>query len=314
MRMQFQVFIVAWDRDFAIENPDSARGKTGRIAAGYNPDMGLQGVNLFCFAASYSVALLLEVLRWLRPQRPFPHILTYGFALAGLFAQAVYLFVYALPLRGEANSLLFVSWILGIFYLYGAIHHRRQAWGVFVLPVVLGLVLLAGLIGKVSQYERTSPAEVTDYSKFWIIAHVALLLLGGVGLGVGFIASIMYLVQSRKLRHKALPDSGLPLLSLERLEKMILHGVDWSFPLLTTGLLIGLALLRDAGLSWLDPKVLSSMLLWVVFALLLYIRHGLHQRGRRFAAWTIAAFVFLVVAFVVETLAPSWHRFEGLLL
>jgi glutamyl-tRNA reductase len=213
----------------------------------------LQGVNIFCFAASYSVALGLETLRWLRPQRPFPHILIYGFALAGLVAQAIYLFAYALPLRGEATSLFFVSWVLGIFYLYGSIHHRRQAWGMFVLPVVLGLVLLGAFLSKLREYDRTAVSDVTTYDAWWIWTHVTLLLLGGVGLCVGFIASVMYLVQAYKLKHKALPAAGLPLMSLERLEKMIVHGVNWSFPLLTAGMLFGVALLRDAGLAWLDP-------------------------------------------------------------
>ena len=43
--------------------------------------------------------------------------------------------------------MLILAWVLAVFYLYGSIHHRRLAWGVFVLPLVLGLVGLSALFG-----------------------------------------------------------------------------------------------------------------------------------------------------------------------
>ena len=47
--------------------------------------------------------------------------------------------------------------------------------------------------------------------------------------------------------------------------------------------------------DWRDPRVLSTVLLWLVFALLLYLRFGLHLRGRRVALLTLVAFGLLLL-------------------
>ena len=57
--------------------------------------------------------------------------------------------------------------------------------------------------------------------------------------------------------------------------------------------------------TWTSPKVLSTVGLWVVFALLLYLRYGAHVRGRRLAWMTMLAFGLLLAA-----LAPA-HPFAG---
>jgi ABC-type transport system involved in cytochrome c biogenesis permease subunit len=265
--------------------------------------MSLQGITIFCFAASYSVALVLELFQLLRPGL-VRRVILHGFAAAGLLAHTLFLIYRGHPLSGQPTSLLFLSWILAIFYLYGSIHYRRLAWGVFVLPVVLSLIL-AGWLVRGPQPSAISPA-LGEHLQVWVWLHSGLLVLGAVGLCVGFVASVMYLVQSWKLKHKLAPGEGLQLLSLERLEAMNRRGINLAFPLFTAGLLIGVALLWSTQeFSWWDPKVLATGLLWLVFVVLLYLRYGLHLRGRRVALWTIAAFGFLMVAFVVA------HRFGG---
>ncbi len=131
------------------------------------------------------------------------------------------------------------------------------------------------------------------------MVHGALLLLAAVGLSVGFVASIMYLVQVRQLRAKLAPGQGLRLLSLERIEEMNRRAILWAFPLLTVGLLLGIVLQLQQGafaLDWSSPKILITAGLWVVFAILLYLRYGVHVRGRQVALLTVLAFALLLVA------------------
>src|SRR5262249_54349957 len=150
-------------------------------------------------------------------------------------------------------SLLFLSWILAVFCLYGSAHHRRLAWGVFVLPVVLGLTLLAGLFGQPGGYPAGVPNyPLLDLEQLWRGLHIALFLLAAVGVSVAFMASVMYLVQAHRLKTKSLPGHGLQLLSLERLEQMNRRGINWAFPLLTAGLLVSMALLAQ------DPARLTG--------------------------------------------------------
>ena len=186
-----------------------------------------------------------------------------------------------------------------MFYAGEAIHHRRIAWALFVLPVVLGLIGLGVLL-----HDPSAPAS---WQSVWGVAHYVLLLMAAVGVSVGFIASAMYLVQLRRLRNKLSPNQGLPLFSLERLEQMNRRALLAAFPLLTAGLLIGIVLQFTRGVQdWFNLQILSVVCLWIVFAVLLYLRYFVHVRGRQLALWTMFAFAILVLALV-----SSPHAVQG---
>jgi ABC-type transport system involved in cytochrome c biogenesis permease subunit len=245
-------------------------------------------IQFFCFTASYAVALALELLNQFWP-RPVLRLLSLVFGGAGLVAHTLYLADKRPPLAWQYGWMLFLAWILAIFYLYGSIHHGKVAWGIFVLPLVLGLVSLGRAFGQ--------PDDQTGRGglNFWGALHGQLLLLAAVGVCVGFLASLMYLIQMHRLRTKAPPGKGLRLLSLERLEAMNRRAINLSFPLLTVGVLIGAVLLAQTPWNgWTDPRVLLTGVLWLTFAVMFYLRYGYHLRGRQLALLTIVAFVLLL--------------------
>jgi ABC-type transport system involved in cytochrome c biogenesis permease subunit len=254
----------------------------------------VQGITLLCFTASYTLALALEVWHLFRP-RPVFRLLGLVASGAGLLAHTLYLAVQ--PLAWPAGWMLVLAWVLAVFHLLGSLHHRRLEWGLFVLPLVLGLIGLSCFFADGTADFRVHDLFSADEARFWGRVHAAVLLLASVGICVGFLAGLMYLVQSRRLRAKLLPGQGLRLLSLERLEAMNRRAITWAFPLLTAGLLLGIVLMFHPdrpGVGWTDPQVLGTGALWLVFAVLLYLRAGRHLRGRQVALWTIAAFVLLV--------------------
>src|SRR5260370_3442209 len=108
----------------------------------------LERGTVVCFLASYTVAFALEVGHLLRP-RPIVRLLGLAFVGAGLLAHTIFVFAASgndlgrRPLASPFSALLLLAWILAVFYLYGSIHHGRLAWGLFVLPLVLGLIGLA---------------------------------------------------------------------------------------------------------------------------------------------------------------------------
>jgi ABC-type transport system involved in cytochrome c biogenesis permease subunit len=265
--------------------------------------MLLESVKVFCFAASYAVALALDLVQLLRP-RPVLRLVSTGFGAAGLLAHTVYLAFQRPDLTSPYGSLLFLAWILAIFYLYGTLHHRKIAWGLFVLPLLLGLIGLAVLRRESATTGEFWLLRVVSFEGegFWVVVHLALLLLAAVGICVGFVASVMYLVHARRLKSKLLPGKGMKLLSLERLEEMNRRAIVWAFPLLTAGVVVGMALLAQSATpvrTWADARVLTAGALWLVFAVLLYVRYSLHVRGRRVAILTILAFVLLLVTLAV---------------
>lgn len=262
----------------------------------------LARVTTFCFAASYAVALTLELWHLVQP-RPILRYVAIGFGSAGVLAHLFYLVGPAtagLSLVAPAGSLLLLALILSIFYVYGSIHHHRVAWGLFVLPLVLGLVVLAVVFPPAAANDSPGSLwELFQGERFWGAAHGVLVLLAAVGICVGFIASVMYFVQAYRLKVKLAPSAGMKMLSLERIDVMNRRAVLWSFPLLTAGLGVSMVMLLAPGAgawNWSDPKILSTLGLWVVFAVLLYLRYAVHVRGKQAALWTIVAFVLLIVA------------------
>jgi ABC-type transport system involved in cytochrome c biogenesis permease subunit len=268
--------------------------------------MSLERITLLCFAASYALALALEGLQLAWPGR-VQRLLSLSLGGAGLAAHTLFLAVQRPPLSSQFGSMLFLAWILAVFYFYGSIHHRRLAWGIFVLPVVLGLCVLARVFDRPpADAEASWRVGFVSFQgeSFWNVVHGGLLLLAAVGVCVGFVASVMYLVHARQLKAKLPPDQGVRLLSLERLEEINRRAINLAFPLLTVGLLVGVALMVQDGRpirGLADPKIVSAGLLWLVFALLLYLRYGYHLRGRRVAWLTIVTFALLLFTLVLPT-------------
>ena len=248
-------------------------------------------ISTSCFAASYLLAFGCELarLRW-----PSVTLRWVGLAWGGigLFTHSVFLAVHHPSPAAAYGATLAVAWVLAVFSLYGSLHAPRRAWAVFILPMVLGLVALA--VFAVSSTDKT--AVLGD--KLWATVHGLFVLLAAVGVCVGCLASVMYLIQADRLRRKLPPLGRMNLLSLERLEQMSRRAVNLAFPLLTVGLLLGAVLLRqyhDLADNWFSLKVLGTVGLWAVFGVLMYLRYAAGVSGRRLAWLTIAAFGLMLV-------------------
>ena len=261
----------------------------------------LQGITHACFGLSYLLAFSLELARLFWPAAGW-RIAALIAGAAGLFAHSAFIAYHQPTPASPYGSLLLLAWVLALFYFYGTIHYAKQAWAVFVLPVVIVLVGLSLLLTSSTETPVDVPAWLSG-DRFWGAVHGTLLLLASVGVSVGFLASAMYLIQARRVKNKVNPGRVVPLLSLERLETMNRRAVNIAFPLLTAGLLVGSLLLRtehDAAENWLSIKVLSTAGLWVVFLVLLYLRYGTSLPARRLATLSIAAFGLLLIALIAS--------------
>jgi ABC-type transport system involved in cytochrome c biogenesis permease subunit len=257
----------------------------------------LSHVTAACFGLSYLLAFGLEAARLMWP-RPGVRPVGLAVAFAGLVAHTAYLVAkYPTP-AAPAGGLFAVAWVLAVFSVYGTVHHPRRAWAVFVWPVVVGLVGLAVSEGPAPGW--------TVSANTWAVAHGVLVLLAAVGVCVGFLASVMYLVQVRRVRAKAAPGGRFALLSLERLEAMNRRAVGAAVPLLTGGLALGAVLVPgESADGWASAKVVGTVGLWAVCVVLMYLRYAGPVGGRRLAQLTVLAFALLLVALAAA------HPFAG---
>lgn len=275
--------------------------------------MWVDGVKLFCFGASYAVALACEAAGFILGARS-RRTLSLLFTTAGLAAHTIYLAHRTIatricPLTTAYDSLLVLAWILAITYLALHWYYPRVTVGIFALPLIIVLVVFAGFLGEEGH------RVLEGWARIWGPVHGALLAFGAIAVFVGFVAGVMYLVQVKRLKAKHLPSELLDLPSLELLERVNRQGVTVAFLLLTLGLGIGLLLVleqRQAGVEDIrlfDPKVIFGFLVWIAFGILLKVQSQPQYRGRKVALLTILGFSLLLFAMVgVDLLTSSWHR------
>jgi len=269
-------------------------------------------LSVLCFAGTYGLAFLAELARF------FVHSKIRWYAAAGLMTlgwlvQTAFLANLALknpmvPVTTPFESVVVLSWIVALIGLYLMVHSPREvAAGVFVLPLVLGLIIIAGWFSP----RQSDWGQWGGLLAFWGTVHGIFLLAGAVFTCMAFFAGLMYLVQMNRLKNKRRSRLGLALPSLEQSERINRGAITIAFPLLTFGLLIGVVLSVAAQsavapehiLRWTDPKVLSALLMWLVFAVLLHARFRPAMRGKSVMVLTIVAFAFLVFTWVgVEAL------------
>jgi ABC-type transport system involved in cytochrome c biogenesis permease subunit len=273
-------------------------------------------ISIVCFAASYAVVLAMELSRLLFRSGVRGAIMV-GFAAAGLLAHTLYLAHRAAealgpPLSSERDWCLVAAWLLVAFYLYLVYYHPQKSFGVFLLPMALGLIAAGRYLGDERPFARDPASQV------WGAIHGTAFALTTVAVLVGFAAGLMYLRQARRLKLKLSPGRGLRLPSLEWLQRVNARALVFSIIVLAVGVLSGavLNLIRatdETGrLPWRDPLVLGSgtMLVWLAAAALWGRVWQPAAAGRKVAYLTLVSFV-LLVGLVALLLLNTQHGGRG---
>ena len=189
------------------------------------------------------------------------------------------------------------------FVLY--VQRTRPLGGLdwFVMPIVIILLIAAGVLGK------AKPQEYVGTTWYWI--HLMTAFGGALAFAVACATGAMYLQANRRLRSKSL--SGGPALgSLERLERITFTSVTLGFALLTIGLVTGLVrVLKTDGQTRLgehwyaSPKVVLAFSVWVVYAIVLHAPINPSFRGRKVAMLSIFGFALMIVTLIAVNFVPA---------
>jgi ABC-type uncharacterized transport system permease subunit len=210
--------------------------------------------------------------------------------------------VWASVHNGE-SLLAFLS--MAFFMVIYAIY-KTTSPGVVVFPVVFFLTFVAG-IGE-------QPVLLTQFvsHKGWLVAHIILIFTGYAALVLSFGASLLYLVQERRLKSKK-PTSMISFLpALEVIDQIGYRSLLFGFPFMTLGLITGsvVALTTYGRVDFLDPKILLSLLMWAVYMVMVFTRWNSGWRGRR-AAFLATFTVVAALAAWAANYFSAMHRFAS---
>ena len=266
----------------------------------------ISGITITCFAASYGIALILEVSRLFFRARIRMFVLIL-FATAGLLAHSLFLIAQVkdelssralAPLSSWHDFCLVAAWVLAGAYLGLLLRRPENAVGLFLLPTILIMVFLAAWLYDQPPFPERAALNI------WRLIHGISLLVGTVAVLLGFATGLMYLIQAYRLKHKLPPKLGFRLPPLEWLQRFNRETLFASTFLLAIGLISGVVLNLIAThptalvVAWTDPVVLSSAVLfiWLATVACFELLYRPARQGQKIAYLTLGHLIFLGLA------------------
>jgi ABC-type transport system involved in cytochrome c biogenesis permease subunit len=259
-------------------------------------------ITITCFFSSYLVVLVLELLRLLG-KIPGRGLLVIVMTCIGLFTHLCYLFLRVTPgVAGSSDIGVLASWsdwalllalVLAVAFLVLYLRRPDTIVGFFFLPAVMGLIGLSIASRGMPPFTRNEAVEV------WRSIHVLAMIIGSGAVLIGFLAGIMYLAQSWRLKHKR-AGSSFRLPTLESTARLNRQCLVVSTVAVAGGVIAGVVmnLNRWGSVGWTDRGVMLSLLLflWLAAATALEFFYAPTSHGRKAIYLTLASLGFLILA------------------
>jgi len=210
------------------------------------------------------------------------------------------------PVSNLYEATIFAAWTIVAVYLVVGLWSRLQFLGAFASPVLFGIGVFALMPGL-----DTPRGAWPQRPEVWTSLHAAVISLAYGAFGLSSVAALMYLTQEHNLKFHKLQAIFSLLPPIQRLEAVVGRLLLCGFILLTAGLGVG-----AYGLSQLsqphayrgDPKIVWSIVVWLLYLGLVIMRWKFAQGGRRFALGAIGTFVFVLLTFWGVNLLSPLHN------
>lgn len=198
-----------------------------------------------------------------------------------------------------------LSFLIVTAFLLIWLRYRTISFGVFALPLAF-LVILVPAIGP-DKYTFSSPVVRSG----WIAIHVTLLLAAYAALIFSLLASLFYLAQERRLKNRQSPGFLEWLPPLDTMNQIARTTLVFGFYCMTGGLLIGSLIAQEhmGAAYFVDPKVVLSFVMWVLYLVILFVHRSAGLRGKR-AVYLSSAVFLLMLCVWAANLFSSVHRFS----
>lgn len=195
---------------------------------------------------------------------------------------------------------LSISWC----YLSFRWRYTVKNFGTFASVMVFLLMVLASIASQ-------AIIPIPPRMQTWLLpAHASIAIVADAFLALAAIGGSMYLLQERELKQKRFGFFFSRLPSLDVLDKLNNHCISIGFPLMTLGMITGYIWARQiwGGRNWhWDPKIIWSMITWLLYAGLMHQRFTVGWRGKRAALMTIVAFGAVLLTLFFQVTGASGH-------
>jgi len=257
----------------------------------------------------YAIGILLTVPPVIR-RRPeiSPFALTalgLGLAAHGIALAVETAELHRLPVIDVRSAMSFFSFLATVAFFFVYLRYRITALGLFMLPWVFVFTLISAI-----HPER--PFADPAFRGGWLLVHIMSIFLGYTAFLLTFVAALMYLIQEHEIKSKKPRGLYYQLPSLELCDELYSKSLMAGLPFLSVGILTGFLW---ASRTWqgpweLDPKILASMVTWMIYLVLFSTRLSGFWRGRRSALVAVFGFVVMMVTFLGVSFLSGQHGMQ----
>ncbi|MCK5565197.1 MAG: cytochrome c biogenesis protein CcsA [Planctomycetes bacterium] len=249
-----------------------------------------------------------------RYRRTLILLIALGICLESLLLVVRALAVGAIPLTGLFESMVVLTTVLGLTYLFLSIVIKQVWFGSVMAWIMFGMTALSAVVAKPAsglQHHAKTP---------WIIFHGLSMTLSGTMIVVAGAMSFLFLLCRWRLKHKQINKVVGRLPNIETLERMNILGLRACFVLMSFGLVsgIGVAVVRSemlaisAGDWFTDSKIIVIAVAWTLIAVILFLKEVVSLSAKRIAQMTLVAVFLILFALVGATIfCGSAHDFSN---
>jgi len=218
------------------------------------------------------------------------------------------------PLTGLFESMIVLTLVLGLIYLVLGMVIRQVWFSTTISWIILILILLTAFIAQ----PAAEPLSIA--STPWAIAHGMAMILGAAMILLATVSAYVYLLGCRRLKQKKISQVLGKVPNIQKLDSVNLVSLKFAFVFITIGLASGIGgvwmeqdSLGGSFPGWLiDSKIIAVGITWLLLGLVLLAYRLRIIKGKRKAQTTIAAFFWILFAFVgAVLLCNTKHDFSS---
>lgn len=209
-------------------------------------------------------------------------------------------------------SMVLMAWALVLVYFVVEHLIRLKVYGTVLVPVALVLLVIAQILGAGARVTPPPAADQLLLDNWRVIIHVVLIVLANAGFLIGAAASAAYLGLEGQLKQHHTSTLFKRLPSLGQTDLVARRAVVFAFPAYSAGLLLGILRAMETNVTswWVDPRIMLSGVVWVIYAVYLFLHYARNLSARTAARIALVGAVFVMLLFIAARAVPAgFHIF-----
>ncbi len=224
---------------------------------------------------------------------------------------ALYIFSHTLEYHRCMVTTPFETMSLVAFTIAGTywfIEHRTRVrqTGFFAI----GIAFLFLVVSSVMMHEPSEPNKLLK--EISVGLHISAATFGYGAIAISAVYGALYLIMYRQIKRSRFGASYKHLPSLESLEKLSIYATIVGFFFLTVTMLLGYFSLTRLlpEVSRLDPKLIATGLVWLIYGAVLVAHFLVRVEGRRIMVLSLSGFTLALFSWTVtNAFMSNFHRF-----